>query len=223
MADTDRTIVPAVLRARLAADYAPVRPLPSPARRALALVPFALLTLVAAQAFFEMRLDAPRLGWNGTWGLSIAQIALAIAVAGVALRESVPGRGLSRAASGMWIVLPVLFVIAVTAASWALSPTHIRGSWLLVSSLCLISAVVSALPAVALGSVLAGRAYPTRPHLVGALVGLAAGLMADAGWRLFCHFSEPAHVLTAHLGGVLVATGVGLLLTVSLSQEGRRA
>lgn len=48
--------------------------------------------------------------------------------------------------------------------------------------------------------VLAARAYPTRPVVAGALLGLGAGLMANAGWRLFCHFSEPAHVLSAHVG-----------------------
>jgi len=48
--------------------------------------------------------------------------------------------------------------------------------------------------------VLAARAYPTRPVVAGALLGVGAGLMANAGWRLFRHFSEPAHVLSAHVG-----------------------
>jgi hypothetical protein len=77
---------------------------------------------------------------------------------------------------------------------------------------------VSSLPVVALASILAARAYPTRPLLAGALLGLGGGLMADAGWRLFCHFSEPAHVLAAHLGGVLVATALGSLLARRLSR-----
>ena len=42
------------------------------------------------------------------------------------------------------------------------------------------------------------RAFPLRPRIAGALYGLGAGLMADAGWRLFCHFSNPAHVFGAH-------------------------
>ena len=48
-----------------------------------------------------------------------------------------------------------------------------------------------------------------RPLIMGVLFGLGAGLMADAGWRIFCHFSEPAHVLSAHLGGVLVSAMAG--------------
>ena len=35
--------------------------------------------------------------------------------------------------------------------------------------------------------------------------------MADAGWRIFCHFSEPAHVLSAHLAAVIMSTMIGAL------------
>ena len=67
---------------------------------------------------------------------------------------------------------------------------------------CLTGTVVSALPALAVAGWLAARAFPLRPRLAGALYGVGAGLMADAGWRLFCHFSDPAHVFGAHtLGG----------------------
>jgi hypothetical protein len=69
---------------------------------------------------------------------------------------------------------------------------------------------------VALGSVLAARAYPTRPALAGALIGLGAGLIADAGWRIFCHFSEPAHVLSAHLAAVVISAVIGAVVSVRL-------
>ena len=48
--------------------------------------------------------------------------------------------------------------------------------------------------------------------LAGALCGLAAGLMADAGWRLFCHYSDPAHVFGAHTLAILITTATGSLL-----------
>jgi hypothetical protein len=35
--------------------------------------------------------------------------------------------------------------------------------------------------------------------------------MADAGWRIFCHFSEPAHVLSAHLAAVIMSTIIGAM------------
>lgn len=79
--------------------------------------------------------------------------------------------------------------------------------------MCAIGSATSALPVVVLGSILVVRAFPLRPARTGALAGLGAGLLADAGWRLFCHFSEPAHVIVAHLGGVGVATIVAAWLT----------
>ncbi len=72
------------------------------------------------------------------------------------------------------------------------------------------------MPVVALASILAARAYPTRPAVAGALLGLGAGLMADAGWRIFCHFSEPAHVLSAHLAAVVLSTMIGVLAALRL-------
>ena len=71
-----------------------------------------------------------------------------------------------------------------------------------------------------MASVLAARAYPTRPALAGALIGLGAGLMADAGWRIFCHFSEPAHVLSAHLAAVVMSAVIGALVAVRLTMPG---
>jgi hypothetical protein len=100
-------------------------------------------------------------------------------------------------------------VLAVTLASWRLSPAAPLGPGLTVAAMCLASSAITALPATLLAVVLALRAYPTRPVVAGWLAGLGGGLMADAGWRLFCHFSEPAHVLAAHLGGVIVAALVG--------------
>src|SRR4029453_4131196 len=133
-------------------------------------------------------------------------------------KEAVPVRGWTGTAAVLWLVLPLVLLVGVTYTSWDLSPVRLRGQWFLVSGMCLAGSAVSALPGVALASILAARAYPTRPLFAGALLGLGAGLMADAGWRLFCHFSEPAHVLAAHLGGVLVATALGSLLARRLSR-----
>ena len=214
----DRAVVPAALRAQLAASYAAVRPLPSPSMRMLWVVPFAVLSLVAAQAVFQLRVDALRLGWSGTRGISLAQLIVGLVVVAAALTEAVPGRGWSRRALVLWLTLPLVLIVAVTFTSWDLSPIRLRSQWLFVSGVCLLGSAVSSLPVVALAGILAARAYPTRPMLAGALLGLGGGLMADAGWRLFCHFSEPAHVLAAHLGGVLVATAIGSLLALRLSR-----
>jgi hypothetical protein len=209
--------MPSELRQRLAADYQPVRTLRSPFARALWVLPFALIALIAAPIAFNVRQDALHLGWLGLWGLSFLQCAIGFIVVAAALRESVPGRNWSRGAIALWMMLPIAAIVGVTLASWQFSPTLLRGEWWLVWGVCFSGSAATALPVVAIASVLAARAYPTRPALAGALIGLGAGLMADAGWRIFCHFSEPSHVLSAHLAAVLMSTAIGSLLSVRLS------
>jgi hypothetical protein len=202
--------MPAALRARLAADYAPVRPLAPPIVRLLWMAPLAGLLLIAAPWWFDLRVDAGRLGAAGSWGASLLQIAFGLAMVGAGLREAVPGRQWSLAAVAAWFTLPLALVVAVTCSTWSISPTRLGREWWAIGSLCFGGSAASALPAIVLGSRLASRAFPTRPAVTGALVGCGAGLMADAGWRLFCHFSEPAHVLSSHAAGVLLAALLGM-------------
>jgi hypothetical protein len=210
------TTAPAELRARLAGDYRPVRALPSPWGRALWILPFALIALIAAPVAFNVRPDAANLGWPGVWGLSIAQSLMGLLVVGAAFRESVPGRDWSRAAITLWLSIPVAAVAGVTLLSWEASPVFLHSQWWLVGGLCVAGSAATALPGVALAGILSSRAYPTRPVIAGSLLGLGAGLMADAGWRIFCHFSEPAHVLSAHLAAVIMSTLIGSLAAVRL-------
>lgn len=214
-------MTPAELRARVAADYTVVRPLPSPAVRALAVTPFAILALLAAPTYFNVRADASALGWLFTWGASLAQVAVGFTLIAAALRESVPGRSWTPAQLALWIIAPLLLVITVTFATASVSAQPLgQGRWT-VGLVCLGGSAAMALPIVALANVLAMRAYPIRPVVAGLLVGLGAGLMADAGWRIFCHYGEPAHVLSAHLGGVVIAAAAGAALALTLRKPFR--
>lgn len=208
--------LPEELRARLSADYQPVRALRSPWTRALWVLPLGLVSLMAAPIAFNVRSDAATLGWLGVWGFSIAQAVMGFFVIGAALRESVPGRDWSRGAVALWLALPIITIIAVTLVSWQASEVFLRSQWWLVAGVCFAGSAATALPVVAVASILAARAYPTRPAVAGALLGLGAGLIADAGWRIFCHFGEPAHVLSAHLAAVVMTTMIGALAAVRL-------
>ena len=53
-------------------------------------------------------------------------------------------------------------------------------------------------------------------------LGPARGRADRAGVRLFCWVSEPAHVLVAHGGAMLLSTCGGALMAV-LVENGRRA
>jgi hypothetical protein len=213
--------LPVDLRVRIEADYTAVRPLPSPLIRAMSVAPFAILALVAAPVFFNVRSDADRLGLTMMWGASLLQTVFGFIVIIAALRESVPGRAWSRVALAVWFISPLLLLTAVTLASWQMSEIPLQRGWWLVGLVCVGGSAATALPIVALANVLAARAYPTRPAIAGLLLGVGAGLMADAGWRLFCHFSEPSHVLSAHLGGVALAAFAGAALAVTLRRPFR--
>ena len=213
--------VPAAVEQAVKGDLRPVQPLPSPERRALRLAPLAALTLVAASAVFAFRSDAPMLGWVLTWGVSILQVVFALSLIALALRDAVPGRTLG-SSSVLATACSVLgFSVAVTLRTWDLSPTMIVSEmvgW--VSSVCFMGTVVTAFPLLAASAALAARAFSVRPWSSGALYGLGAGLGADAGWRLFCHFSDPLHVLSTHTGGVLATMAIGVLAAVIVERRG---
>src|SRR3712207_3424739 len=103
--------MPSQLRARLAADYAAVQPLRSPAMRALWVAPFAAIALLAAPTFFSVRSDSSALGWALSWGASLAQAGLGFAMIIAALRESVPGRALPLTTLVALILVPIALVI----------------------------------------------------------------------------------------------------------------
>ena len=204
--------VPPSLEAAVRSDLQPVHPLPSPARRALPLVPLVALTLVAASWVFAFRGDARVLGWPLTWGVSAFQALFAFWLIALALRDSIPGRALH--ASAVWLAAGSVlgFSIVVTLRTWDLSPTMILPesvAW--VGRACLMGTIVSAVPLLIAAAVLSARAFVVRPWSSGVLYGLGAGLGADAGWRLFCHYSDPMHVLATHTGAVLATMAMGVL------------
>jgi hypothetical protein len=212
--------VPAALRATITADLRPVVPLPRPIRRTVWLVPIAVLLLGTAVFVFGLRRDAPVLGLALTWVASALQMLLGLVLATAALREAVPGTTLSRQAIGLVFATAVLAVVTLTWMTWLVSPTTILpGHVAFVWRICVAGTVLSGLPALAVSGFLVARAFPLRPRLAGALYGVGSGLMADAGWRLFCHFSDPRHVFSAHMLGVVVCGLVGILIASLLKRR----
>ncbi len=218
--------VPPELRAAVAGDLRAVKPLPPPARRVGGVVPIGIVLLGAAVLVFGMRQDALRLGFGLTWGASTLQMILGLTLVAAALREAVPGTTLSRRAIGAAFGTALIAVMTITWTTWVTSPTTIASAFakgsggtspsvIYVWRVCVAGTIVSALPALAVSGWLVARAFPLRPRLAGALYGLGAGLMADAGWRLFCHFSDPAHVFGAHTLSIAITglIGVGVAAT----------
>jgi hypothetical protein len=203
---------PAALRDAVRGDLARVRPLRAPSVRALALAPLAAATLVCAVLLFSLRRDASLLGVSLTWGASAFQALLGVWLIALSLRDAVPGREVHLRALVTSIAIVLGFSAGLTLQTWRISPIGIRSAWAYVSTLCFVGTWITALPLLAGTVLLVARAFPTRPWSTGLLAGLGAGAAADAGWRLFCHFSQPAHVLLSHTAGMIAAGVAGAVL-----------
>jgi hypothetical protein len=208
----NRDAAPPSLRERIAGDLAPVSPLRRPWLRAAAALPLGILLLFGASAVYGVRGDAGRLGWTLTWGLSTVELALGMLLIGMSLRDAVPGRVWSPPVLAASLVTTLGAVTLITLVTWRISPTRIAGEPVAyVTRICFGYTLLAAVPVILFVGLLVSRAYPLRPWIAGALYGAGAGLLSDAGWRLFCHYSDPWHVLPSHLGAVLAASLIGAL------------
>lgn len=202
---------PLDLRAAIARDLKPTRPLLPPATRALVLAPIALATMIAVPGLYFFRSDFAQLGLLRSWGLSIGESIAGLVMISLALRESIPGRSLSSgslaAAFAGGLALP--FAIAwVTSGNFSIGAASDWNDGIA----CFRTSSSAAVPAMIAVAVLVARAFPLRPGVAGALYGLGCGLIADAGLRLYCEFTLPAHLIGAHGGAVLAATGAGSIV-----------
>jgi Negative regulator of sigma F len=206
----------------VARDLRPVRPLPPPVKRALALAPVSLALLLGAPLLWGFRANLEVLGPSLAWCPSLALVVAGFAVVALALREAVPGRDLSRGVLAATVGGAAVLVLAITALTNELVPTAVPpgAEWQYVWE-CLVMAGGPGLLGVAVAAWLASRALPTRPVVAGSLYGLGVGLLADAGARLFCWVSTPAHVLLAHGGAIVILTLVGSTLATIIDRTRR--
>ncbi len=217
------TRIPPELLAVVERGLRPVRPIASPVRRVLALLPLGLGLLIAIPAFWGLRSNASALGPAVAWGLSGLQALAGLLIVGAALREAVPGRELSARAVAATVGAALALFVGLTFLTERVVPAAVPpGVFVRYAWECFWMAAASSVPVLAVAVWLAGRALPTRPALAGAIYGLGAGITADAGVRLFCWVSSPAHVLLAHGGAILflAATGAAIAMVIERLKGG---
>ena len=223
MADR-RAAAPELLSA-IRRNLRPVRPLFPPALRSILLLPVGLALLVAMPAFFGWRHNLAALGVAASWGFSALEALAGLLIVGLALREAVPGRELSRPGIFAIVGCGALLFVGLTMVSELLAPVPFQKSvWLRQAWGCLSMSATWSVPALAVASWFAARAVPTRPAVAGGICGLGSGLMADSGVRLTCGVSTPAHVLVGHGAAILllVSAGAGAAVFVDRFRARRR-
>ncbi len=177
------------------------------------LIPIAVAIVLSVPGLRFFRPDMQAIGFVKAWGFSFGQALAGLIIIAVALRESIPGRGLSRGAIAATFVIGLaipIVLLAVTASAFNVGPDPDHA--LEEGIGCFRVSAISAIPALLAAAFLAARAFPMRPALAGALYGLGCGLIADAGLRLFCDYTEPAHVVFGHGGAIVAAMVFGAVV-----------
>jgi hypothetical protein len=182
----------------------------APWRRALAIVPVALLLLAAIALRLGVRSDASALGFSLLWGLSLLQLLLAYGIFYLLVRETIPG---SSARPALWVVTFVAVTLAqlgVGYLTFSRSPMIVEPERALrVGATCLYRMSLIGVPILALGLVVASRGLPLRPRITGLGAGLLGGLVAEAIYRTHCPFAHLDHMLPWHTSAVALLGIVG--------------
>ena len=202
-------------RQDIVGSLTPVRPLPTPARRVWMLVPLGLL------AFYHR---APASGTTRrSWRLRPARH-LGTHRSPVAAWLVAAGAWSSR--SGPWservVASPCVRGRPDGGARWRgdgddkLGQRNHRAPRTRVAgpAECVAWPLAIGAPFTPIATPMAVRAFPTRPAIAGALCGMSAGVLSDAGWRLSCWISEPTHIVGSHGLAMLGLAATGSILAV---------
>jgi hypothetical protein len=211
-------------RQAIVSGLAPVRPLPKPSRRVWLLVPIGLMLAAAAPFVNGIRGDLLPFAPLLTWGATGLQTMLGLWLLALGFREAVPGRNVSARSLTIAAALTVMLVSAITLLTNAASATVVPpGDELRDWIECVVWPALIGAPFMVIATLMAARAFPTRPAIAGALCGLSAGVLSDAGWRLSCWISDPVHLAESHALAILSLAAAGsLLATVLDSRHWRR-
>jgi hypothetical protein len=202
-------------REQIVGSLTPVRPLPTPSRRVWTLVPFGILLAATAPLLNGSRGDLHAYSPLLTLGAAGLQSLLGLWLLALGFREAVPGRNLSGRALTLASVLTGLLVVVITLLTNTASATvvPVGREWRYWAE-CVIWPALLGAPFMVFATLMAVRAFPTRPAIAGGLCGLSAGVLSDAGWRLSCWISDPAHIIESHGLAMLSLAAAGSMLAV---------
>lgn len=213
--------LPDALRRALEADHRPVQALRSAPMRALWVALWAALALAALPLLIGIRPDVAALGFALSWGAAALECLAGVGLVVLALREAVPGSGVTRPVGSMALAVG-LGVQVLVATFCSLQRGWRVGGFPPAGAHCFPMESTLALPALAFTMLLVVRAYAVRPRWAGLLGGAGAGLLTDGVWHLICPHAELLHVLVWHGGAVLALAGLGWLAGAAVGAAHRK-
>ena len=197
--------LPDALRRLVGEEPGPVAPLASPVVRALPAAGWGAVALFVVVALVGLRGDAPRLGPLLTWGPAAVQAVLGFVLVVLALAAAVPGRGAGRGPAALAAAASVAALVAeAVLASRVSGTTPVANPWIDHGPACFALTLLFGASALLVVGLLIARASPLRAGTPALLGGAGCGVLAEGIWRLHCPLADPRHVLTWHLGAVVV-------------------
>jgi hypothetical protein len=213
--------LPEALRRALEADHRPVHALRPAPVRALWVALWAVLALAVLPLLIGIRGDIAGLGFALSWGAAGLECLAGVGLVILALREAVPGSGVTRPVGSVALAAG-LGVHVLVATFCSLQRGGPVGGFPPAEAHCFPMESTLALPALALTMLLVLRAYAVRPRWAGLLGGAGAGLLTDGVWHLICPHAELLHVLVWHGGAVLTLAALGWLVGAEVEAGHRR-
>lgn len=200
----------------------PVRPVRLAPALALGIVGFAVMVVGLLAPLLGLRPDRQTLGDSWLWGCSLLQMAAALPLWWAAVGEALPGRRRSLAALGGAVAVALSCHWLTAWLTHQHSPVDVpAGQAWSVGSICFSLELALGIPMVFWVFWRLRRGLVAEPLRVALAGGLAAGILGDGLWRLFCPFSDPAHILGSHTAGI-VGVWLGALCVGWLWRSFRR-
>ncbi|MBU2957808.1 DUF1109 domain-containing protein [Paracoccus sp. 1_MG-2023] len=190
--------------------------MPAPPRLRMSRIALQIVGLVAIGIFALLFTTGlrPDLAEALTTPITLAKTAIPLSLAAIAL----PAAMLTArpdAHPPLWLLaLPIAVAVALYLATMAGTPVSMIPQRIIGVSIatCLTSITALSLTPIIVGTALMRRGATTRPTLTGALIGLASGAGAAAGYALHCLDDNPLFFVTWYGIGIAIATAVGAIL-----------
>ncbi len=220
---SDTVKLPDELRRAIAADLRPVRPLPSPTRRAVLVAAWVPVGIVLILALLGLRRDLPSLGWAMMLVPVALEAAIGLLLVVFALAESVPARGVARGTAGGALALAAVGFVFQAALTRSVGAGAVPPGTPASHGLhCFELQALVGVPALVLVAILVVRAAPLRAAWAGLLGGAGAGMLADAIYHLHCPITDLRHVLVWHGAASAVLAVAGLAAGVAWEKAQRK-